>query len=104
MTRWFHTKNGVWFGREADGEIVIAHDPKGIAAIPPEHLRLVRLTPSEFASVFSTMSKVGENYDTWVRARSQLLGLPHPVPHDPFIAPTEGGAPPVPSTTFKDHP
>ena len=69
----FHAKDGQFFERQSDGSVRIlaretGHDGAAV-------LKDVTLGPSEWASVVASMSKEGENGETWRMAlRAQVGG------------------------------
>ncbi len=68
----FHSRDGVFFQRQEDGSVRVLIRETGHDEAPV--LKDATLGPSEWASVVASMSKEGENGETWRMALRTQVG------------------------------
>ena len=70
--RSFHAKDGWWFERSmAGGHVIVTKKTEN--GEPVADYALVVFTPQEWASIVATVSREGENIDTWQAALDRQL-------------------------------
>ncbi len=62
----FHSHDGLYFKRDADGRVHVTHCPPGATAL---QCRTVVLDPDTWASAVASVGQRGETADTFAKAR-----------------------------------
>lgn len=111
----FHWRNGIYFDRKADGSVEIYQEREDVSTKTSTRLDKVpfaTVPPAEWASIVASVSKDGENGDTFREAHKFHTGVeldwkpvaPKPEPAKEPVPAAAAPAPAAPKKPAKSKP